>query len=180
MQRPPVRCLKLADLLNVAVNTLRFLPGKTVQAACDDVFRRLVERLGDRVVDLVRPVAGEGLVGPAPQKHVELTGNGLANGLVQAIVHAGRGPASVAEPFLGSSSAGRKTPSSEVCAMTFLMDSLQFLGLVPQGQPPLKADQPTQRSRANMISSLRSAAADPRIRSRRLLHRAGLEIAPAV
>jgi hypothetical protein len=99
MQRRPVRCLKLADLLNnVAVNTLRFLPVKTVEAARDDVFRRLVERLGDRVVALVRPVGGEDLVGPAPQKHVELTGDSLANGLVQAIVQEGHGPASVGEP----------------------------------------------------------------------------------
>jgi hypothetical protein len=98
MQRRPVRCLKLADLLNnVAVNTLRFLPVETVEAARDDVFRRLVERLGDRVVALVRPVGGEDLVGPAPQKHVELTGDSLANGLVQAIVQEGHGPASVGE-----------------------------------------------------------------------------------
>src|SRR5262249_7468442 len=66
--------------------------------ARDDVFRRLVERLGDRVVALVRPVGGEDLVGPAPQKHVELTGDSLANGLVQAIVHEGHRPASVSEP----------------------------------------------------------------------------------
>jgi hypothetical protein len=100
MQRRPVRCLKLADLLNnVAVNTLRFLPVETVEAARDDVFRRLVERLGDRVVALVRPVAGEDLVGPAPEKHVELTGDNLANGLVhQGVVHEGHGPASVGEP----------------------------------------------------------------------------------
>src|SRR5262249_49836984 len=99
MQRRPVRCLKLTDLLNnVAVNTLRFFPVKTVEAARDDVFRRLVERLGDRVVALVRPVGGEDLVGPAPQKHVELTGDSLANGLVQAIVQERHGPASVGEP----------------------------------------------------------------------------------
>src|SRR5262249_9887957 len=99
MQRRPVRCLKLADLLNnVAVNTLRFLPVKMVEAARDDVFRRLVERLGDRVVALVRPVGGEDLVDAAPQKNVELTGDSLANGLVQAIIQEGHGPASVGEP----------------------------------------------------------------------------------
>src|SRR2546423_14012905 len=54
MQRRPVRCLKLADLLNnVAVDTPRFLPGETVEAARDDVFRRLVARRGDRGVRLV-------------------------------------------------------------------------------------------------------------------------------
>src|SRR5437867_6970953 len=98
MQCWPVRCLKAADLLNnVAVNTLRFLPLQTVEAARDDVFRRLVDRLCDRAV-LVRPVAGEDLVGPASQKHVELTGDSLANDLAQGLVHEGHGPASVGEP----------------------------------------------------------------------------------
>src|SRR6266508_3720229 len=99
MQRRPVGCLKLADLPNnVAVNTLRFFPVETVEAARDDVLRRLVERLGDRVITLVRPVAGEDLVGPAPQKHVELTGDNFVNDLACCVVHERHGPASVGEP----------------------------------------------------------------------------------
>jgi hypothetical protein len=89
------KCPKLADLLNnLVVNTLRFLTLQSLEAASDNVFRRLVERLCDRVVALIRPVRTEDLVGPAPQKHVELTGDSLANRLVQAIVEE-HGPASV-------------------------------------------------------------------------------------
>src|SRR5262245_43939890 len=69
-----------------------------IEAARDDVFRGLVEGLGDRVVALVRPVAGEDLVGSPAQKHVELTGDDLANDPLRAVVHEGHGPASVGKP----------------------------------------------------------------------------------
>src|SRR5690349_23332049 len=50
MQRRPIRRLKLADLLNnVAIHTLRFLPVETAETSRDNVLRRLVEGLGDRV-----------------------------------------------------------------------------------------------------------------------------------
>src|SRR5262249_39763438 len=80
------------------VDTLRFLPVETVEAACDDVFRCLVERLGDRVVALVRPVAGKDLIGPAPQKHVELIRDNFVNDLACGVVDKWHGPASVAKP----------------------------------------------------------------------------------
>ena len=99
VQGGPVRCLKLADFSNnVAVNALRFVPAKTIEAVRGDVFRCLVERLGDRPA-LVRPVGREDLVGPAAQKHVELAGDSLANGLFHAFVQEGHGPASVGEPI---------------------------------------------------------------------------------
>src|SRR5690242_9916224 len=47
---------------------------------------------------MVWPVGSEDLVGPAPQKHVEVTGDSLANSLVQAIVQEGHGPTSLREP----------------------------------------------------------------------------------
>src|SRR5262245_12488275 len=62
----------------------RLLPQR--RGCAYDEFRRLVERLGDRAM-LVRPVGGEDLVGLAPQKHVELTGDNFAKGLIHAIVH---------------------------------------------------------------------------------------------
>src|ERR687888_848026 len=99
MQRRPIRCLQPADLVHdMTADVLRALPVELVEAARDDVFRRLVERLRNRVVALVRPVGGEDLVGPASQKHVELTRDSLANGLVQGVVQEGHGPASVGEP----------------------------------------------------------------------------------
>src|ERR1043165_1346953 len=67
-----------------------------VEGARDDVFRRPVERLADRVVAMVRPVAGEDLVGPAPQQQVELSGDNLVNSL--APVEEAHGPASMGEP----------------------------------------------------------------------------------
>src|ERR671936_1031009 len=99
MQRRPIRCLQPADLVHdITVYALRGLPVELVEAARDDVFRRFVEGLRNRVVALVRPVAGEDLVGPASQKHVELTGDRLVNGLARGVVHEGHGPASVGEP----------------------------------------------------------------------------------
>src|SRR5919201_5377837 len=99
MQHRSIRCLQPADLLHdITAYALRVLPVELVEGARDDVLRRLVVRLRDRVVALVRPVGGEDLVGPASQKHVELTGDGLANGLAQGVVQEGHGPASVGEP----------------------------------------------------------------------------------
>jgi hypothetical protein len=99
MQRRPIRRLQPAELVHdIAAYALRCLPVELVEGARDDVFRRLVERLRNRVVALVRPVAGEDLVGPASQKHVELTGDGLANDLLRGVVHEGHGPTSVGKP----------------------------------------------------------------------------------
>src|SRR5262245_56526989 len=146
MQRRPVRCLEMADLLNdVAVNTLRFLPVKTVEAARDDVFRCLVERLGDRVVALIRPVGGEDLVGSAPQKHVELTGDSLANGLVHAIVHEGHGLASVGELaariLLGATGRLHDAVESDLRDCDDLSHGFfQFLGFVPKDERPTRLD----------------------------------------
>src|SRR5258708_21956097 len=99
MHRGPIRSLQPADLVHdITAYVQRVLPVELVEAPRDDVFRRLVERLRDRVVALVRPVGGEDLVGPASQKHVELTGDSLANGLVQGVVPEGHDPASVGEP----------------------------------------------------------------------------------
>src|SRR2546427_348202 len=93
------RSLRLATpVQDITAYVQRVLPVELVEAARDDVLRRLVERLRDRVVALVRPVGGEDLVGPASQKHVELTGDSLANGLVQGVVPEGHDPASVGEP----------------------------------------------------------------------------------
>ena len=99
MQRRPIRRLQSADFIHeITAYVLRVLPVETIETMRDDVFRRLVERLPDRVVALVRPVGGEDLVGPTSQKHVELTGDSLVNGLAQGVVHEGHGPASVGEP----------------------------------------------------------------------------------
>src|SRR5438105_5135458 len=76
------------------------LPVELFEAARDDVFRRLVERFRNWVVVLVRPVGDEDLVSPASQKHVELTGDSLANGLAQGVVQEGKNPASLGEPVL--------------------------------------------------------------------------------
>src|SRR4029434_1564025 len=98
----------------------RVLPVELVEGARDDVLRRLVERLRNRVVALVRPVGGEDLVGPASQKHVELTGDSLANGLVQGVVPEGHDPASLGEPvprILLGPPGDCMTPSSVTWAM---------------------------------------------------------------
>src|SRR4029450_4072776 len=93
MQRRPIRCLQPADLVHdITAYVQRVLPVELVEAARDDVLRRLVERLRDRVVALVRPVGGENLVGPPSQNHVELTGDSLVNGLLQGVVPEGRDP----------------------------------------------------------------------------------------
>src|SRR5690348_14293449 len=98
MQCRPIRCLQPADLVHdITTYVLRVLPVETIETTRDDVFRRLVERLRDRA-GLVRPVSGEDLVGPASQKHVELTSDSLANGLAQGVIQEGHGPASVGEP----------------------------------------------------------------------------------
>ncbi len=98
MQRRPIRRLQPADFIHdITTYVLRVLPVETIETTRDDVFRRLVECLRDRVVALVRPVGGEDLVGPASQKHVELTGDSLANGLAQGVVQEGHGLASVGE-----------------------------------------------------------------------------------
>src|ERR1700747_2235731 len=109
----------------------RGLPVEMVEAARDDVFRRLVERLRDPIIiALVRPVGGEHLVGPASQKHVELTGDSLVNGLASGVVHEGHGPGSVGEPvprvLLGSSSGPPgdcMTPSSVTWVMAIATPS---------------------------------------------------------
>src|SRR5215471_2606012 len=99
MQLRPIRCLQPADLgHDITTYALRSHPVEPVGTARDDVFRRLVERLRDRVL-LVRPVGGEELVGPASQKHVELGGDSLVHNLHQSIVPEGHGPASVGEPI---------------------------------------------------------------------------------
>src|SRR5215813_7112599 len=99
VQLRPNRCHQPADLVHdIAAYALRGLPAESVEGARDDVFRRLVERLRDRVVALVRPVGGEELVGPTSEQHVELTGDSLANGLVQGVVPEGHDPAPVGEP----------------------------------------------------------------------------------
>src|SRR5262245_36689022 len=98
-KRRSIRRLQPADFIHhITAYVLRVLPVETIETTRDDVFRRLVERLRDRVVALVRPVGREDLVGPASQKHVELTGDSLANGLAQGVVQEGHGPASVGEP----------------------------------------------------------------------------------
>src|SRR5690242_3312418 len=109
MQCGPVRCLAPADLLdNVAVNALRFLPLQAVEGARDHVFRRFVERLCDLAI-LLRPIAGEDLVGPSSQEHVELTRDSLVNGLAQGLVYEWHRPASERESvrriFLGATGA---------------------------------------------------------------------------
>src|SRR4029450_8059402 len=128
MQRRPSRCLQPADLVHdITVYAQRVLPVEPVEGARDDILRRLVEGLRDRGGAVVRPVGGENLVGPASQKHVELTGDSLANGLVQGVVPKGHDPASVGEPvpriLLGAP--GRLTPSSVtwVIAMSLLIES---------------------------------------------------------
>src|SRR5262245_35407033 len=99
MQHRPLRCLQPAELVHdITAYALRGLPVEWVEAAGDDVFGRPVEGLRDRVVALVRPVGGEELVGPASQKHVEFTGDGLSYDLLRGFVHEGHGPASVGEP----------------------------------------------------------------------------------
>src|SRR4029450_2494993 len=100
MRRRPIRCLQSADLVHdITVYVKRVLPVEAVEGARDDVLRRLVERLRDRVVALVRPVAGEDLVGPPPQEHVDLAGDGLAKHLHHDLVPEGHGPTSVGEPI---------------------------------------------------------------------------------
>jgi hypothetical protein len=99
MQHRSIRCFQPAELVHdIAAYALRFLPVEMSEGARDDVFRRLVEGLPDRVVAVMRPVGGPYLVGPASQKQVELTGDNLANGLARVVVHEGHGPASVGEP----------------------------------------------------------------------------------
>ena len=66
MQRRPIRCFQPTELVHdITVYALRFLPVEVSEGARDDVFRRLVERLPDRVVAVMRPVGGPYLVGPA-------------------------------------------------------------------------------------------------------------------
>src|SRR5437763_16000041 len=99
VQRPPIRRLQPAELVHdIAAYALRGLPVEVIKGVRDDVFRRLVERLRNRVVALVRPVGGEELVGPTSEQHVELTGDGLANDLLRAGVHEWHGSTSVGEP----------------------------------------------------------------------------------
>jgi hypothetical protein len=70
----------------------------------------------------------------APQKHVELTGDSLANGLFRLSSKKGMAQPPCVNPFLGPGAC--MTPSRVTCviAMIFLMVSLQFLGFVPQGR----------------------------------------------
>src|SRR5215475_13119976 len=75
MQLRPIRCLQPADLVHdIAAYALRGLPAESVEGARDDVFRRLVERLADRVVALVRSVGGEEVVGPTSEQPLDVTG----------------------------------------------------------------------------------------------------------
>src|SRR5262249_6576649 len=89
--------LQAADLVHdIAANAPRVLPVELVERARDDVLRRPVERRRDRAV-LVRPVGGEDLVGPAPQEHVERTGDRLVDDPAQGVVPEGHGPAAMSE-----------------------------------------------------------------------------------
>src|SRR5438552_4755292 len=101
MQRRPIRCLQPTDLVHdITAYVQRGRPVELVEAARDDVFRRLVERLRDRTA-MVRPVGSEDLAGSASKKHVELTGDSLANWF-RASSKKGMAQPPWVNPFLGS------------------------------------------------------------------------------
>src|SRR5687768_15907760 len=129
MELGPGRCLQPAELVyDILAQALRGLPVDSLEGARDDVFRRLVERLPDRVVVVVRPIGDPDLVGPASQEQVELTGDSLAYSLLPGVVEEWHGQPPWVNPFLGSSSGPPgpcMTPSSVtwVIAMIFLIIS---------------------------------------------------------
>ncbi len=76
-------------------------PVEFFKGAGGDVFGRAVEGLADRVVVVVRPVAGEDIVGAATEEHGELAGDGLADGAADGFLAAAHGPAAVGEAVTG-------------------------------------------------------------------------------
>src|SRR5688500_2324144 len=99
MELGPGRCLQPAELVyDILAQALRGLPVDSLEGARDDVFRRPVERLPDRVVVVVRPIGDPDVVGPASQEKVELTADGLAYSLLRGGVEEWHGPAALGEP----------------------------------------------------------------------------------